>query len=81
MSALDARVLEARATLERGDTARARVVFEAAVAEQACGDALAGLAEALFLERDYAACRDLFERAYTAYREEGNALGATGRPA
>ena len=76
MDAAGERLLEARAALERGDIAAGRVVFEAAVAEQPCADALAGLAEALFLERDYADCRGMFERAYAAYRDEGNPLGA-----
>jgi DNA-binding NarL/FixJ family response regulator len=67
---------QAREALDRGDSAAARVVFEVAVADRPCGDSLAGLAEALYVERDYVRCRSLFERAHAAYRDERNALGA-----
>ena len=69
-------ISEGRNALERGDAASARTAFEGALAERTCGDTLAGLAEALFLERDYATCRGLFERAHAAYRQEHNPLGA-----
>ncbi len=72
----EALIPEGRNALERGDAASARTAFEGALAERTCGDTLAGLAEALFLERDYATCRRLFERAYAAYRQEHNPLGA-----
>jgi hypothetical protein len=73
---LERLISEGRRALERGDAASARAAFEPALVDRTCGDTLAGLAEALFLERDYATCKGLFERAYAAYRQEHNPLGA-----
>ena len=44
------------------------------------GEALEGLAEALYLERQYAAAATHYERAYAAYRREGRSMAA-GRAA
>jgi DNA-binding CsgD family transcriptional regulator len=72
-------VEQGRLALEVGDAGTARVAFEEAVADHECGDSLAGLAQALPMESDYSrASRDLYERAYNAYRKEGNAVGAYG---
>jgi DNA-binding CsgD family transcriptional regulator len=50
------------------------------VAEGTSGEALEGLAEALYLERQYAAAATHYERAYAAYRREGRSMAA-GRAA
>src|SRR5581483_11653745 len=68
---------QGRAALQAGDAATARAAFQAAVAEHECGETLAGLAEALHMESNYSRpSRDMYERAYTAYRKEGDAVGA-----
>ena len=46
----------------------------------ASGQELEGLAEALYLERDYSAAAVHYERAYASYRTEGDAMAA-GRAA
>ncbi len=59
------------------ETPPARVAFEAAIAKHECGETLEGLAEALHMEGDYSRpSRDAYERAYSAYRAERNAVGA-----
>jgi DNA-binding NarL/FixJ family response regulator len=50
------------------------------VAEAESGEALEGLAEALYLEREYAEAAAQYERAYAAYRREGRSMAA-GRAA
>ena len=50
------------------------------MAEGTSGEALEGLAEALYLERQYAAAATHYERAYAAYRREGRSMAA-GRAA
>ena len=75
--AVQALVDQGRAALRAGDADAARAVFEAAVAQDECGVTLEGLAQSLHMEEDYARpSRDAYERAYTAYRREGNAIGA-----
>jgi DNA-binding NarL/FixJ family response regulator len=77
--AVDSLIEQGRAALREGDAAAARDAFEAAVAEKECGVTLGGLAEALHMESDYSRpSRDMYERAYTAYRKEGDAIGAYG---
>jgi DNA-binding NarL/FixJ family response regulator len=71
---------EGLAALRDGDTATARRVFELAVTEAESGEALEGLAETLYLEREYAASAVRYERAYIAYRREREAMAA-GRAA
>jgi tetratricopeptide (TPR) repeat protein len=68
------------AALRDGDAAAARRAFESALAEVESGEALEGLAEALYLEREYATSFAHYERAYTAYRRERNNMAA-GRAA
>jgi hypothetical protein len=55
-------------------------VLEVAVTEVESGEALEGLAEALYQEREYAASAARYERAYIAYRREREAMAA-GRAA
>ena len=69
-----------RAALRDGDVAGARRAFGAALAEDESGEALEGLGEALYLEREYAEAAAHYERAYAAYRREGRSMDA-GRAA
>jgi hypothetical protein len=73
-------VEEGSAALRAGDAATARRAFEAALAEVESGEVLEGLAEALYLEREYAASATHYERAYAAYRRERQSMAA-GRAA
>jgi len=68
------------AALRDGDAAAARRAFELALVEVETGEALEGLAKALYLEREYEAAAARYERAYAAYRRERNAAAA-GRAA
>ena len=71
---------QGRAALRDGDAAGARRAFGSALAEAESGEALEGLAEALYLEREYAASASHYERAYAAYRRERRSMAA-GRAA
>jgi len=71
---------EGVAALRAGDAATARRVFGLAVADVESGAALEGLAEALYLEREYSAAAAHYERAYRAYRRERGSMAA-GRAA
>jgi tetratricopeptide (TPR) repeat protein len=71
---------EGLAALRDGDTATARRVLELAVTEVESGEALEGLAEALYLEHEYIASAARYERAYIAYRH-GRDHMAAGRAA
>ncbi|HWD42666.1 MAG TPA: LuxR C-terminal-related transcriptional regulator [Actinomycetota bacterium] len=71
---------EGKAALREGDIAAARRAFELALAEGVSGAALEGLAEARYLQRDYSASAAGYERAYSAYRGEGQTMAA-GRAA
>jgi DNA-binding CsgD family transcriptional regulator/tetratricopeptide (TPR) repeat protein len=71
---------EGLVALRDGDAAAARRAFELALAEAESAQALEGLAEALYLEREYAASAAHYERAYTAYRRECQNMAA-GRAA
>jgi DNA-binding NarL/FixJ family response regulator len=71
---------EGLAALRDGDGASARRAFELALAEVESGEALEGLAEALYLERQYAAAAAQYERACSAYRRERQTMAA-GRAA
>jgi DNA-binding NarL/FixJ family response regulator len=73
-------VEEGLAALGGGDAATARRAFELAVAEVESGEALEGLGEALYLEREYAASGARYERACSAYRAERQIMAA-GRAA
>jgi len=72
----DTLIAAGRDAFERGDGPASRRAFEAALAVREEGQALEGLAKALYLEVDYPASIAAHERAYAAYRREGNALGA-----
>jgi len=73
-------VEEGVAALRDGDAAAARRAFELALAEVESGEALEGLAKALYLEQEYEASAARYERAYVAYRRERNPTAA-GRAA
>ena len=62
---------EGRSALARGDWAVARARFEQAAQATTSGEALDGLAQALFSEGDYGGAIDAAERACTAFRAEG----------
>ena len=66
-----------RAALSAGDLAAARSEFELAVAEDASGEALEGLAEVQYAERDYPAAASSYEQAFLAYRRERDSLAAS----
>jgi DNA-binding CsgD family transcriptional regulator len=68
------------AALKAGDPAAARRAFAGALAEAESGEALAGLAEALYLDREYSAAASHYERAYAAYRRQRQTMAA-GRAA
>jgi hypothetical protein len=74
MGSLDALLAEGRAAFEQGDAESSRHAFEAALAEGESGELLEGLARALYLEVDYPASMDAHQRAFAAYRGEGDAL-------
>jgi len=67
---------EGRAALRTGDGAAAREALERAYAESPSADVIEGLAQAAYLEHDYARAIDHWERAYAAHREEENHVGA-----
>jgi len=71
---------EGLAALRVGDAATARRAFELALGEGESGEVLEGLAEALYLERDYPGSAARYERAYSAYRSERQNMAA-GRAA
>jgi DNA-binding CsgD family transcriptional regulator len=71
---------EGLAALRDGDAATARRVFELALAEVESGEVLEGLAESLYLEREYAASAAHYERACSAYRRQRQIMAA-GRAA
>jgi DNA-binding NarL/FixJ family response regulator len=68
------------AALRTGDATAARDAFERALQEAESGAALEGLGLALYLQRDYPGAIAQHERAYTAYRKEGETFAA-GRAA
>jgi DNA-binding NarL/FixJ family response regulator len=69
-------VSEGREAYRRGAGAASRRAFEAALAEREDGEILEGLARALYLEVDYPASLRAHERAFAAYRREGDDLAA-----
>ena len=71
---MDALLAEGRAAFEQGDAESSRHAFEAALAEGESGELLEGFARALYLEVDYPASMDAHQRAFAAYRAEGDAL-------
>jgi DNA-binding CsgD family transcriptional regulator len=71
---------EGMAALRDGDAATARRTFELALGAGESGEVLEGLAEALYLEREYSPSAAHYERAYSVYRREGQQMAA-GRAA
>jgi hypothetical protein len=59
---------------------RRRHAFELVLAEAESGEALEGLGEALYLEREYAAAAVRYERAYSLHRRQRRTMAA-GRAA
>jgi hypothetical protein len=74
-SAFEDTLAAGRRALDAGDWGAARGHFEMAVAELRCGSALEGLGSAYFW-LDHPDTIDVRERAYRAYRSEGNLAGA-----
>ncbi|HKQ01543.1 MAG TPA: LuxR C-terminal-related transcriptional regulator [Actinomycetes bacterium] len=71
---------EGQAALRDGDAETAHRVFELALTEGESGEVLEGLAEALYLQREYSASAAHYERAFSAYRRE-RLIMAAGRAA
>lgn len=75
-TSVEALIDEGREAFERGDAEGSRRAFEAALAEREGGASLEGLARALYLEVDYRGSMEAHQRAFLAYKEEADALGA-----
>ena len=73
---VDELLAEGRAALRAGDAAGARRVLESMVGESPSGDVIEGLARASYLDLDYPAALDGWERAYAAHRDAGDHVGA-----
>lgn len=69
-------LIEARTALRRGDPVGARRALELAATDTPCGEVLEGLARASYLELDFPAAIESWERAYSAYRNVGDRVGA-----
>jgi DNA-binding CsgD family transcriptional regulator len=69
-------ITEGRDAFRRGDGAASRSAFEAVLAVHVTGEALEGLARALYLEVDYVRSMEAHEHAYAAYRQAGDRQGA-----
>ena len=67
---------EGWAALNAGDAATASHAFESALAEVETGIGREGLGQALYLQRDYSGAIKQHERAYAAYRREGQTVAA-----
>jgi len=67
---------EGRTALRAGDASTARRAFEAAAVEGETAETIEGLAQASYLDLDYRAAIEGWERAYAAYREAGDNVGA-----
>jgi DNA-binding NarL/FixJ family response regulator len=75
-ASVDARIIEGHDAYRRGDAEMAREIFERVARERESGEILEGLAKARHLSTDYAGAMGAYERAYVAYRREGDLLGA-----
>ena len=75
-SEVDRLLAEGRAALRVGDAASARVALTRAQELQPSGPVIEGLARASYLEHDYDAAVLGMERAYAAYRQAGDHVGA-----
>jgi DNA-binding NarL/FixJ family response regulator len=73
---VQALIAQGRAALERGDVVASRWAYESALAEQENGEAFEGLARACYLAGDYPQSIEVHQRAFAAYREEHDDLGA-----
>jgi len=73
---VQAEIEAGRSLLELGRWTDARAAFEAALASQPSAAVLHGLAEALWWTGDIQASATYYQRAYSAYRDEGNSFGA-----
>jgi hypothetical protein len=73
---VEALAAEGREALARADPAASRRAFEAALAERESGELFEGLARALYLAVDYPGSIEAHERAFVAYKEQGDGLGA-----
>lgn len=73
---VDVHLGEGRAALRAGDTVAARNAFETAGADPDSGDVLEGLARCSYIELDFQSAIAGWERAYAAFRESDDRLGA-----
>jgi DNA-binding CsgD family transcriptional regulator len=73
---LDGLLIEARAALQSGDAGAARRIVGSGAAEPASGDVLEVLARANYLDLAYPAAIEGWERAYAAFRRDGDHVGA-----
>src|SRR3712207_9016066 len=62
--------------LRAGDWTRARECYEQDAGRRPCGEALDGLAQALFALGDYTAAVDRTEKGFAAFRTEGDDVRA-----
>ncbi|MGY1638910.1 LuxR C-terminal-related transcriptional regulator [Geodermatophilus sp. SYSU D00742] len=67
---------EGRSALREGNWTHARECFEQVAGRGPCGEALDGLAQALFASGDYAAAIHRNEQAFAAFRTEGDDVRA-----
>ena len=72
----DALAAGGKEAFDRGEAGASRLAFEEALAEGESATLLEGLARALYLEVRYADSIAAHERAFAAYQEEGDPLGA-----
>jgi DNA-binding CsgD family transcriptional regulator len=70
-----AHLAEGRAALRTGDAVAARRAFEAASTDDPCAEAIEGLGRVAYLDLDFALTIERWERAYAAYRDEGDLVG------
>ena len=75
---VDELLAEGREALRRGDGPAARAAFAAAIPDDPAppAEVVEGLARASYLELDFRAAIDGWERAYAAHRATGNDIGA-----
>jgi tetratricopeptide (TPR) repeat protein len=73
---VDALIREGHDAYQRGDAELSYRAFRRAADESPTGQVFEGLAKASHLAFDYRRAVDAYERAYAAYRQEGNVLGA-----
>jgi ATP/maltotriose-dependent transcriptional regulator MalT len=69
-------ITEGRAALRAGDAAGARRAFEIAQVESSGGDVIEGLARASYLEMNFDEAIEGWERAYAAFRDTADHVGA-----